>query len=234
MDPILDLISRANQRGGRMLSVVDLLTRGTLTLRQAAWLLARVEAGASWLVGARPGGAGKTAVMCALLGMVPPCRRVFLTEEGSGWEQAQPGDCVVAYEIGPGPYDAYIWGADVRRLVALGAAGCRIVANLHVDTLAEARVQLEQDNGVPAHGVDAFGIFIGIAVTGAASRAQRTVRHMDAHTAGGWCAFAAGSPAMPREEQIAGFLETCAARGCLHVDAVRQAWLDWREKASDQ
>ena len=50
-----------------MLSVVDLLEAGTLSPAQAAWLLRRILRGSSWLVGAGPGGAGKTTVMSALL-----------------------------------------------------------------------------------------------------------------------------------------------------------------------
>ena len=68
-----------------MLSVVDLLEAGTLTEPQAAWLLARILQGSSWLVGARPGGAGKTTVMAALLAMVPQGARVWLSNRGSGW-----------------------------------------------------------------------------------------------------------------------------------------------------
>jgi hypothetical protein len=68
-----------------MLSVVDLLEAGTLSLAQAAWLAARVAEGSSWLVGARPGGAGKTTVMAALLAMVPVAQRVRLTLTRGGW-----------------------------------------------------------------------------------------------------------------------------------------------------
>jgi hypothetical protein len=34
----LSIVNRANQRGGRMLSVVDLLEAGTFSLARAAWL----------------------------------------------------------------------------------------------------------------------------------------------------------------------------------------------------
>jgi len=64
-------IDRCNQRGGRMLSVVDLIEAGTLTAELGAYCLAAVEQGASFMVGALPGGAGKTTVMGALLNFVP-------------------------------------------------------------------------------------------------------------------------------------------------------------------
>ena len=64
-------INDCNQRGGRMLSLVDLLDAGSVDLPLAAYLAAAMRGGASLLVGARPGGAGKTAVMCALLNWIP-------------------------------------------------------------------------------------------------------------------------------------------------------------------
>ena len=134
---------RSDQRRGRMLSVVDLIEAGTLTESLAAWLLVRILLGSSWLVGARPGGAGKTAVMSALLAMAPREARVWLSNRGIGWRQCRPGDTIVSYELSPGFYDAYIWGPDVVRLTELGRAGCRIVSNLHADELQEARMQVQ-------------------------------------------------------------------------------------------
>ncbi len=52
-------LDRCNQRGGRMLSVLDLLDAHTLDLDLAAYLMARTTRGASFMVGARPGGAGQ-------------------------------------------------------------------------------------------------------------------------------------------------------------------------------
>jgi hypothetical protein len=51
-------IARCNQRGGRMLSIVDLIEAGTITPELAAYSLAAIGSGASFLVGAMPGGAG--------------------------------------------------------------------------------------------------------------------------------------------------------------------------------
>lgn len=56
-------IERCNQRGGRMLSIVDLIEAGTMTRELAAYSLAAIGAGASFMVGALPGGAGKTTVI---------------------------------------------------------------------------------------------------------------------------------------------------------------------------
>jgi hypothetical protein len=67
----VNAIQDCNQRGGRMLSLVDLIEAGTVDLPLAAYLAAAMRCGASLLVGARPGGAGKTAVMGALLNFLP-------------------------------------------------------------------------------------------------------------------------------------------------------------------
>ena len=81
-------IERCNQRGGRMLSEVDLLSANTVTPDLAAYLLAAIRGGASFMVGAQPGGAGKTTVMGALLNFVPanvelrPADGLVAIEEG--------------------------------------------------------------------------------------------------------------------------------------------------------
>lgn len=226
-DAALNLIARANQRGGRMLSVIDLVQRGTLTRAQAAWVVARIEAGSGWLVGARPGGAGKTAVMCALMGFLPPAKTVRLTLPWAGWEQSRPGECVVSYEISPGEYKAYVWGDAVRRMTALGAAGCRIVSNLHADTLDEARGQVVRDCGAPEEHFAAFGMFLAVRVTRAGYEARRVVESIHYHDRGAWHAFdeTTHSPTA-REKEIAGFLDDCMAEGVLLVEEVRRKWLE--------
>jgi hypothetical protein len=228
MDPVLRIVERSNQRGGRMLSVVDLLRAGTLNRRQAAWLLARIEQGASWMVGARPGGAGKTTVMSALLAMLPAGERVRLTNPGSGWEMSRPGECIVAYEISRGYYDAYIWGADLAHMAALGACGCRLVTNLHADTLVEAREQIVRENGVPAEGFDAFGMFLPLAVRRRGLAVERVIPAIHYYRDGGWQVLDESEPPSEREEQIDAFLDDCARRELVTVCDVRKAWLEWQ------
>ena len=227
MDPVIELVERSNQRGGRMLSVLDLLEAGTLSLPRAAWLLARIERGASWLVGAVPGGAGKTTVMSALLAMLPAGERVRLASPGTGWESSAPGECVVAYEISPGPYEAYIWGEPVRRLARLGRSGCRIVTNLHADTLEQARRQIVEDNGVPAEDFDAFGMFLPVSVGGGLTRSRREVRAIHYHENGAWRKRDGTAPAAEREAHIETFLRDCQDKGLRPVNEVRTAWLSW-------
>ena len=229
MDSVLSAVNRANQRGGRMLSVVDLLEAGTFSLGQAAWLVARVAEGSSWLVGARPGGAGKTTVMAALLAMVPEGQRVRLTLARGSWRDAQPGETLVSYELSPGTYDGYIWGPQVRRFTELGRSGCRIVANLHADTLEEAREQVVGACGATEEGFRAFGLFLPLRLTGRRLEPHPILNGIHWVEGGRWRTVEGDPPARGRAERdIAGFLETCRGQGLYSIEKVRSAWLAWR------
>jgi len=136
-----------------MLSVVDLLDAGTLDLDLAAYLAAAISRGASFLVGAVPGGAGKTTVMAALLNFVPPDCRLAAADSGATVRRAlshRPAEptCFICHEIGAGPYFAYLWGRDARDFFALTRAGYTIATNLHADTIEQCRDQLCRQNGV--------------------------------------------------------------------------------------
>ena len=70
-DRIVREISALNQRGGRMLSAINLLAAGTMDLRLTAYLMRAIRKGASILACAGPGGTGKTTLMGALLCCLP-------------------------------------------------------------------------------------------------------------------------------------------------------------------
>jgi hypothetical protein len=149
-------IQQCNQRGGRMLSLVDLLDAGTVDLPLAAYLAAAMRSGASLLVGAVPGGAGKTAVMCALLNFLPDGTSIRPVDHPAVIETARDdavgSTCYLAHEIGAGAYYAYIWGAQARAFFRLASQGHTLASNLHADTLAQTRDQLCRQNGVdPDH-----------------------------------------------------------------------------------
>lgn len=145
-------IDRCNQRGGRMLSIVDLLDAQTLDADLAAYCLAAIGRGASFLVGAVPGGAGKTTVMGALLNFVPPgvelapADGMAAIRRGAG--NADPRRCYICHEIGPGSYYAYLWGEELRAYLDLPAAGHMVATNLHADTYAQVHEQICTRNGV--------------------------------------------------------------------------------------
>ena len=126
-------INRCNQRGGRMLSVVDLIEAGTMTVELAAYCLAAIGGGASFMVGAMPGGAGKTTVMGALLNFVPAGMDLVPADGQEvirqGRRKPSPPQCFICHEIGSGPYYAYLWGQDLRDYFSLAEAGRMLATN---------------------------------------------------------------------------------------------------------
>lgn len=137
-------IEQLNQRGGRTLSIVDLIEAGTLNVEMAAYAMRAMAEGASLLTGARPGGAGKSTLMGAILGLMPPDVPI-VTVDGSDVIQdglAQPADepaCYLAHEIGSGHWYGYIWGPDVADFFSLIGGRRRISSCLHADTLEELK-----------------------------------------------------------------------------------------------
>ena len=182
-------IERCNQRGGRMLSLVDLLRSATVDLDLAAHLATVVCRGASFLVGALPGGAGKTTVMYALLNFVPPDRRLIAADSlatirrGLASADSEPL-CYICHEIGSGPYYAYLWGQGARDFFALPAAGQMIATNLHADTLDQCRRQLCEENGVRPDDFHRCRLCLFLVHTGSWSHSRRriaTVYESDGH-----------------------------------------------------
>ena len=171
-------LDRCNQRGGRMLSVFDLLDAGTLGLDLASVLMARISRGDSFLVGARPGGAGKTTVMCALLNFVPAGHELVAATPAAIRAGASPSPasrCYVGHEIGAGHYFAYLWGAELRAYCTLADTGSMLATNLHADDLYEARAQICDENGVPERQFHKFHLALFLRVRGGYARAQRTI-----------------------------------------------------------
>ena len=134
----LEEINNCNQRGGRMLSIRDLLDAGTLNIEIAAYLLATISTGNSFLVGARSGGVGKTTVMAALLNFIPDIDIVATVNsqviENGLWDP--DFKCFIAHEIGRERLYAYIWGKDVANFLKL-AKKHMIAGNLHADDIHE-------------------------------------------------------------------------------------------------
>lgn len=176
-------IERCNQRGGRMLSIVDLIEAGTLSREVAAYALAAIGRGASFLVGARPGGAGKTTVMCALLNCVPndvelaPADGLETIAEGMRRNPAECATrrCYICHEIGSGPYYAYLWGEELRAYFNLADVGHVLATNLHADTYEQARTQICDENGVPEAALRHMNLMFFLSVR----RGLRTDRRIE-------------------------------------------------------
>jgi len=135
-------IERLNQRGGRTLSIVDLIEAGTISVEMAACAMRAMAEGASLLTGARPGGAGKTTLMAAILNFLPPdvpivtVDRPGVVAEALGGPSDRPA-CYLVHEIGAGQWYGYLWGRHVAGFLSLIAGGRRIASCLHADTLEE-------------------------------------------------------------------------------------------------
>ena len=162
-----------------MLSVFDLIEAGTLDLDLAAYLMARISRGASFMVGARPGGAGKTTVMCALLNLAPVDVDLTAATAEAVWTASHDDSsvrrCYVCHEIGSGPYFAYLWAADLRAYCALSERGHMLATNLHADDIDETRCQVCGENGVPLAHFNAFELLVFLRVKGGFYSRRRIV-----------------------------------------------------------
>ena len=148
-DRNLQAIYGLNQRGGRTLSITDLMDAGTIDARMAALCWVAIEQGESFLAGAVPGGAGKTTLMGSLLGFLPPGEPIVTTSSPEVTVSAARGEfdeptCLLAHEIGSGPWHAYIWGREAAQFFRAGQQGCRCVSCLHADTPSEVQETADQ------------------------------------------------------------------------------------------
>jgi len=177
-----DQLNRCNQRGGRMLSVFDLLKAETLDLDLAAYLMARISRGSSFMVGAMPGGAGKTTVMCALLNFVPAdVPLIAATPEAvhkAVNADASPRACYVCHEIGSGYYFAYLWADELRSYCDLSDRGHILATNLHADNLEQAKNQLCNTNDVPVGHFNKFELLIFLHAENHYQQAKRRIQEV--------------------------------------------------------
>lgn len=161
-------IDRCNQRGGRMLSIADLIEAETVSRDMAAYCLAAIGNGASFLVGAVPGGAGKTTVMGAMLNLVPPDVQLAVADGMAGIERgansSSPRCCYICHEIGSGAYYSYLWGRELRAYFGLPKAGHMLATNLHADTYEQACGQICEDNGVPEASLRQMNLMLFLSV----------------------------------------------------------------------
>lgn len=172
-------LNRCNQRGGRMLSVFDLLAAKTLDLDLAAYLMARISRGASFMVGSVPGRAGKTTVMCALLNFVPVDVPLIAATPQEVYKVSKatmsPRACYICHEIGSGSYFAYLWSDVLRTYCRLSENGHMLATNLHADDLDEAREQVCGDNDVRQEHFNRFELLIFLRIEGTYLKSHRRI-----------------------------------------------------------
>ncbi len=177
-----DELNRCNQRGGRMLSVFDLLAAQTLDLDLAAYLMARISTGSSFMVGSVPGGAGKTTVMCALLNFVPVDVPLIAATPEAVYEavnsKASSRACYICHEIGSGYYFAYLWADQLRAYCGLSDQGHILATNLHADNLEQAREQVCNTNGVSSEHFNKFELLIFLGIESRYLKAKRWIEEV--------------------------------------------------------
>jgi hypothetical protein len=160
-----------------MLSVFDLLAAKTLDLDLAAYLMARVSTGASFMVGSVPGGAGKTTVMCALLNFVPPDVSLIAATPQVVQKavKAPPRACYICHEIGAGRYFAYLWADALQAYCRLSEHGHILTTNLHADDPEQARAQICGANRVPLEHFNRFELLVFLRTDGAYLKTNRWI-----------------------------------------------------------
>jgi hypothetical protein len=162
-----------------MLSIFDLLGAKTLDLDLAAYLMARISKGSSFMVGSVPGGAGKTTVMCALLNFVPMDVLLIAATPQEVYKVSKtattPRACYICHEIGSGPYFAYLWSDALRAYCGLSENEHMLATNLHADDLEEARDQVCGDNGVRRELFNRFELLIFLRTEGTYLKTHRRI-----------------------------------------------------------
>ena len=175
-------LNRCNQRGGRMLSIFDLLAAKTLDLDLAAYLMARISKGASFMVGSVPGGAGKTTVMCALLNFVPADIPLIAATPEAVYQAAngrsKQSACYICHEVGSGYYFAYLWADELRAYCSLSEHGHILATNLHADNLEQARNQVCNTNGVLDEHFNKFELLIFLCIENHYLKAKRWIEEV--------------------------------------------------------
>jgi hypothetical protein len=142
------------------LAFLDLIERNTIDLELAAWLVACVADGASWITGSGPGGIGKTTIMRSLLSFVPDGTAFAEALPGTVASIDAPAKCVVSHELSDHTPPTYLWDQDLRDFFALGEAGHILVGNVHADDVAQIRDEIVGDCRVPQaqfRSIDLFG-----------------------------------------------------------------------------
>lgn len=237
-------IERCNQRGGRMLSIIDLISAGTLSIDAAAYCAAAISDGASFLVGARPGGAGKTTVMGALLNFVPTDVDLVAADSSAtidaGLAETAWKKCYICHEIGAGAYYAYLWGADLRRYFDLPESGHMLATNLHADFYEEARSQICDENGVSDDALRQMNLMLFLHVEGRYSASARrivSIWESDGHDqhrellASGDSDIDISQSGLVNQAKLdfwQSFLQSLLDRRVKHIEAVREAVLQHR------
>jgi hypothetical protein len=241
-DPVLNHILAMNQRGGRALSLVDLIEAGTLSPALAARLVFLLTRGVSIASGAKTGGMGKTTLLAALLAFTP--RGVDMvtvdrvTAPPSSLRPSAGRRIHLCHELGRGAYYSYLWGKEIADYFAL-ADGMKnhIAFTIHADDPGEIEAQIASpETGLDGRAMMKLDALVFIDGVGTPlGRARRVTALYEKDTEGrshalvfrlredgnGFKRF--GEPAPP-EEGISGLLRTLVERKVRGLEEVRRSF----------
>lgn len=134
------------------LSIVEIMQAGTLPPRLAAAFWLGMERGASFVFAAEPPGAGKTALLTALLPFAPADALAYFTRGwGETFDLPPRRDELPFYLLVNEMSDdlpVYSWGPYVVRVFELVAEGYSLGTTMHAES-AEEVADLLLDQGVP-------------------------------------------------------------------------------------
>ncbi len=228
-------LNRCNQRGGRLLSLVDLYKAKTMPLELAAFLLFKVSRGDSFVTGAVPGGAGKTTVMCALANAIPEGTPILHAANINGMLDGErgPASCYICHEMSEGGYFGYLWGEELRAYFNLKRYGHILASNLHADTLDQAKLTITKQNKVTEEAFNAVNIYVFITpgITREIKSAWYSpgdgMEHSSVYAAG---KFNAGRFIEKKEHAMyMEFIKDCAEKNVVSIEDFRAELLEFRE-----
>ena len=153
-DPILSEIYNMQQRGERMLSIVDLIKAGTVSIELAAHLIALIIKGITISSGSLIGGTGKTTLLASLLAFFPKERKL-VTVTSSNLEvllkesENYSNTTYLCHEISPARYYSYLWGKDLKLYFNLKKNDNDLAFTIHADSPDEVYPQIiNNDSGL--------------------------------------------------------------------------------------
>ena len=247
---ILTELSRS-RRGERALSLSDLIERGTFDLELAAWLISHVSRGASFIIGAGPGGVGKTTTMRALLSVAPGDLAFGIALPGEIADTYTSPHCVISHQLSDHRPPGYLWDQDLREFFALSERGHMLVSNMHTDDLDETYAQICESNSVPESQFRAINLLVFVRVEGEDPSAGRinnptarrfinelfysdgTGAHKSVYTYDNGLSADAPRDAV-YEARCRTFLDDALASTSRTVEATRHLFLAWEEQTASQ
>lgn len=157
----------SHSRGGNApLTFLDLIHRQTIDFELASWLMSQVCGGASFIIGAGPGGVGKTTLMRSLLSFVPSSCPLVIALPGQISSPESSPHCFISLELSDHRPPGYLWGQDLEDFFKLSTDGHILVGNMHVDSLDQAEEEICQRNNVTKEQFLSINLFIFLRVEG--------------------------------------------------------------------